>query len=378
MIFNIQGNFFLHQTELYNWMLTAAVIWTVKISIITRCHPLSGPSPVFVSAWSGLIETQVPMCTGAGVWSSQGPTVHHCTRVSLGVRTRHNCSHCISAALCVIINCPHNNWRFVILARISHSLSSFQTWRQRRCNNHSSVGWKEKYGLKSRVFNSFTRISGEHEAALSGKTIKNRAGLRSQDCYSCVPWALLSETSFQDLAHLLSVTDISSVIVSINHNLEQISRGHSLASDNEWSQGVNQGGVDLCCPEIDVTSNKQTLRHGALHRDTGTRPDASALEDSLFVAEFFAARCPLRAAFVRDIICKKVDFLGKINFTRGKPAKTGHWTSGTARLSLERYLQEGPCNSIIRCHSIQVGPLLPLVLSPLWMLHKLLWATRCQ
>ena len=144
-----------------------------------------------------------------------------------------------------------------------------------------------------------------------------------------------------------------------------ISRPHSLslASDNEWSPGVNQGGVDLCYPEIDVTSNKQTLRHGALHRDTGTRPDASALEDSLFVAEFFAARCPLRAAFVRDIICKKVDFLGKINFTRGKPAKTGHWTSGTARLSLERYLQEGPCNSIIRCHSIQVGPLLPLVLS---------------
>ena len=110
---------------------------------------------------------------------------------------------------------------------------------------------------------------------------------------------------------------------------------------------------------------RATNKHSdtALHRDTGTRPDASALEDSLFVAEFFAARCPLRAAFVRDIICKKVDFLGKINFTRGKPAKTGHWTSGTARLSLERYLQEGPCNSIIRCHSIQVGPLLPLVLS---------------
>ena len=64
---------------------------------------------------------------------------------------------------------------------------------------------------------------------------------------------------------------------------------------------------------------RATNKHSdtALHRDTGTRPDASALEDSLFVAEFFAA-------FVRDIICKKVDFLGKINFTRGKPAKTGH------------------------------------------------------
>ena len=31
-----------------------------------------------------------------------------------------------------------------------------------------------------------------------------------------------------------------------------------------------------------------------------TRPDAPACEDSLFVAEFFA-RCPLRAAFVRDM-----------------------------------------------------------------------------
>ena len=108
------------------------------------------------------------MCTGAGVWSGWGPTVHHCARVSLGVRTRHNCSHCISAASCVIINCPHNNWRFVILARISHSLSLqlSDLTSERRCNNHSSVGWKEKYSLKSRVFNSFTRISGEHEALL--------------------------------------------------------------------------------------------------------------------------------------------------------------------------------------------------------------------
>ena len=166
------------------------------------------------------------MCTGAGVWSGWGPTVHHCARVSLGVRTRHNCSHCISAASCVIINCPHNNWRFVILARISHSLSLqlSDLTSERRCNNHSSVGWKEKYGLKSRVFNSFTRISGEHEASL-WKDNKEQ----DQDSYSCVPWALLSETSLQDLAHLLSVTDISSVIVSINHNLEQISRGHSLS-----------------------------------------------------------------------------------------------------------------------------------------------------
>ena len=319
------------------------------------------------------------MCTGAGVWSGWGPTVHHCARVSLGVRTRHNCSHCISAASCVIINCPHNNWRFVILARISHSLSLqlSDLTSERRCNNHSSVGWKEKYGLKSRVFNSFTRISGEHEASL-WKDNKEQ----DQDSYSCVPWALLSETSLQDLA-LASALRHRHLECNCLHKSQlgaNISRPFSLslASDNEWSRGVNQGGADLCYPELDVTSNKQTLRHCIEHGDTGTRPDASALEDSLFVAEFFAARCPLRAAFVRDIICKKVDFLGKINFTRGKPAKTGHWTSGTARLSLERYLQEGPCNSIIRCHSIQVGPLLPLILSPLWMLHKLLWATRCQ
>ena len=157
-------------------------------------------------------------------------------------------------------------------------------------------------------------------------------------------------------ARICSPSQISNVIVFINHNLEQISFPLSLPSDNEWSQGVNQGGVDLCYPEIDVTSNNK-------HSDFRvTRPDASACEDSLFVAEFFA-RCPLRAAFVRDMklqICKKVeDFLGKINFTRGKVAKTGHWTSGTARLSLERYLQAGPCNSIIRCHSIQVGTLPP-------------------
>lgn len=201
------------------------------------------------------------MCNVPCVWSGWGPTVHHCARVSLSaLRTRHNCSHCISAASCVIINCPHNNWRFVILARISHSLSLqlSELTSERRCNNHSSVGWKEKYGLKSRVFNSFTRISGEHEASL-WKDNKEQ----DQDSYSCVPWALLSETSLQDLAHLLSVTDISSVIVSINHNLEQISRGHSLSlsSDNEWSPSVNQGGADLCYPELDVTSNKQTLRH---------------------------------------------------------------------------------------------------------------------
>ena len=82
--------------------------------------------------------------------------------------------------------------------------------------------------------------------------------------------------------------------------------------------------MDLCYPEIDVTSNN---KHSDFRGAAVTRPDASALEDSLFVAEFFA-RCPLRAAFVRDMklqICKKVeDFLGKINFTRGKPAKTGH------------------------------------------------------
>ena len=176
MIFNIQGNFFLHQTEFYNWMLTAAVIWTVKISIITRCHPLSGPSPVFVSAWSGLIETQVPMCTGAGVWSSQGPTVHHCTRVSLGVRTRHNCSHCISAALCVIINCPHNNWRFVILARISHSShSSCQTWRQRDDAIIIQVS-DERKNMVSRVGSLI--VLREYQENMkhyySGKTIKSR------------------------------------------------------------------------------------------------------------------------------------------------------------------------------------------------------------
>ena len=79
---------------------------------------------------------------------------------------------------------------------------------------------------------------------------------------------------------------------------------------------------------------------------------------NLLLNEFFARR-PLRAAFVRDIklgILQKVDFLGKINFTRGKSAKTGHWTSRTVRLSLERYLEEGPCNSLIRCHSTKVLP----------------------
>ena len=107
-------------SELYNWMLTA-VIWTVKISI--RFHS-SVPQPCVCLCMSpadcALNPLDRPMCSVSDVWVAEIPL---CTivPVSPGVRTRHNCSHCISATLCVIINCSHNNWRFVILAHISHS-----------------------------------------------------------------------------------------------------------------------------------------------------------------------------------------------------------------------------------------------------------------
>ena len=195
---DIQGNFFMHQSLWLNctigcWLLR----WFEPLKFQLDLTPASGPRPCVCRCMRPADWEMFPMCTVPGVWSGWEPTVHYCARVSLGVGARHNCSHCISAALCVIINCPHNNWRFVILARISHSLSLqlSDLTSERRCNNHSSVGWKEKYGLKSRVFNSFTRISGEHEASLWRDNKE-----QDQDSYSCVPWALLSETSLQDLA----------------------------------------------------------------------------------------------------------------------------------------------------------------------------------
>ena len=102
--------------------------------------------------------------------------MHHCARVSLGVRTRHNCSHCISAASCVIINCPHNNWRFVILARISHSLSlQLSELTSERDDAIIIQVSDERKNMVSRVGSLI--VLREYQESMkhhSGKTIKSR------------------------------------------------------------------------------------------------------------------------------------------------------------------------------------------------------------
>ena len=122
------------------WLLR----WFEPLKFQLDLTPASGPRPCVCRCMSPADWEMFPMCTVPGVWSGWDPTVHYCARVSLGVRARHNCSHCISAALCVIINCPHNNWRFVILARISHSsslqLSDFDV-RAAMQSFECRVGW---------------------------------------------------------------------------------------------------------------------------------------------------------------------------------------------------------------------------------------------
>ena len=152
---NIQGNFFMHQTRWLNctigcWLLRWFEPLKFQLDLTpilclapAQCLSLHDPS------W---LRAASQCAVGPGVWSGWDPTVHYCPRVSQGVRAGHNCSHCISAALCVIINCPHNNWRFVILARISHSSSVVRLTSEIRSNNHSSVEWKKKYGLKSQFY----------------------------------------------------------------------------------------------------------------------------------------------------------------------------------------------------------------------------------
>ena len=143
----IQGNFFMHPTLWLNctigcWLLR----WFEPLKFQLDLTPVSGPRPcvcrcMIPADW----ERNVPNVQWCPVFGPAG--IPLCTIVPgchPGVRARHNCSHCISPALCVIINCPHNNWRFVILARISHS-SSLQL-SERRCNYLSVVSdeWKEK------------------------------------------------------------------------------------------------------------------------------------------------------------------------------------------------------------------------------------------
>lgn len=202
------------------WLLR----WFEPLKFQLDLTPASGPRPCVCRCMSPADWEMFPMCTVPGVWSGWDPTVHYCARVSLGVGARHNCSHCISAALCVIINCPHNNWRFVILARISHSSSPVvRLWRQ-SCDAIIRVSFRMDERKNEHFFNSFTRLSGWHEASLWADNKRAK-----QESWACVLWALLSETSSQDLGRICSPSQISSGIVSINHNSQQISGGHSLS-----------------------------------------------------------------------------------------------------------------------------------------------------
>ena len=144
---DIQGSFFMRQT----WWLNCTIgCWLLRWFEPLKFQLSLTPLPVWPrpSVCHCMIQADWELCPNVHCCPVFGPAgIPLCTIVlgcHRGVRARHNCSHCISPALCVIINCPDNNWRFVILARISHS-SSLQL-SERRCNYLSVVSdeWKEK------------------------------------------------------------------------------------------------------------------------------------------------------------------------------------------------------------------------------------------
>ena len=135
------------------WLLR----WFEPLKFQLDLTPESGPRPCVCRCMTPADwERNVPNVQWCPVFGPAGILL--CSIVlgcHPGVRARHNCSHCISPALCVIINCAHNNWRFVILARISHS-SSLQLLDVRATMQlfECRVGWMKG---KMHFFNSFTR-----------------------------------------------------------------------------------------------------------------------------------------------------------------------------------------------------------------------------